>query len=199
MSKVTIQGNASGTGTFTIASPNSDTDRTLTLPDEAGTVLTTSSDVLTSASIITASQSTSAVPVFSTYRSGSNFSFSASSWTKVEMNSTLVDTESDWDAVNYRYTPSMGGWYYATFVATHNGTGGARRFTSIWKNGNNLGYFQTRETGGEVRYNHNQLVYLNGSTDYIEAYVWSDASSPFVNYDDNGNETFFQGYLVRAD
>jgi hypothetical protein len=40
MSKVSITGNASGTGTFTIAAPNSNTDRTLTLPDEAGTVLT---------------------------------------------------------------------------------------------------------------------------------------------------------------
>ena len=40
MSKVAIQGNASGTGTFTIAAPNSNTDRTLTLPDEAGTVIT---------------------------------------------------------------------------------------------------------------------------------------------------------------
>lgn len=38
MSKVTIQGDASGTGIFTIASPNSNTNRTLTLPDEAGTV-----------------------------------------------------------------------------------------------------------------------------------------------------------------
>jgi len=45
MSKVTIQGNASGTGTFTIASPNSDTDHTLTLPNEAGTVLTSASDI----------------------------------------------------------------------------------------------------------------------------------------------------------
>jgi len=41
MSKVTIQGDASGTGIFTIASPNSNTDRTLTLPDEAGTIITT--------------------------------------------------------------------------------------------------------------------------------------------------------------
>jgi len=45
MSKVAIQGNASGTGTFTIAAPNSNTDRTLTLPDEAGTVLTSASDI----------------------------------------------------------------------------------------------------------------------------------------------------------
>jgi hypothetical protein len=41
MSKVVITGNASGTGDFTIAAPNSNTDRTLTLPDETGTVLTT--------------------------------------------------------------------------------------------------------------------------------------------------------------
>lgn len=38
MSKVQLQGNASGTGIFTIASPNSNTDRTLTLPDAAGTL-----------------------------------------------------------------------------------------------------------------------------------------------------------------
>ena len=42
MSKIALTPNASGSGTFTIASPNSDTDRTLTLPDEAGTVLTNS-------------------------------------------------------------------------------------------------------------------------------------------------------------
>jgi len=41
MSKVVIQGNASGTGNFTIAAPNSNTDRTFNLPDAAGTVLTT--------------------------------------------------------------------------------------------------------------------------------------------------------------
>jgi len=38
MSKVVIQGDTNGTGVFTLASPNSNTDRTLTLPDEAGTV-----------------------------------------------------------------------------------------------------------------------------------------------------------------
>jgi hypothetical protein len=41
MSKVAIQGAATGTGVFTLASPATNTDRTLTLPDEAGTVLTT--------------------------------------------------------------------------------------------------------------------------------------------------------------
>jgi hypothetical protein len=45
MSKVAITGNASGTGTFTIASPNSNSDRTLNLPDNSGTVLTSASNL----------------------------------------------------------------------------------------------------------------------------------------------------------
>jgi len=44
MSGIIIQGNTSGTGTFTITAPNSDTSRTLTLPDVAGTVLTSGSN-----------------------------------------------------------------------------------------------------------------------------------------------------------
>ena len=38
MSKVTIAGDVNGTGVFTIAAPNGNTNRTLTLPDEAGTI-----------------------------------------------------------------------------------------------------------------------------------------------------------------
>ena len=41
MSKVSISGNASGTGVFTIQAPNSNVDRVLSLPDEAGTIITT--------------------------------------------------------------------------------------------------------------------------------------------------------------
>jgi hypothetical protein len=40
MSQVALSGNASGTGTFTIASPNSNTNRTLDLPDASGTLNT---------------------------------------------------------------------------------------------------------------------------------------------------------------
>ena len=39
MSKIALTPNASGTGTFTLAAPNSNTSRTITLPDEAGEVL----------------------------------------------------------------------------------------------------------------------------------------------------------------
>lgn len=43
MSQVKVSGNASGTGDFVIAAPNSNTNRTITLPDETGTVLVQSS------------------------------------------------------------------------------------------------------------------------------------------------------------
>jgi len=39
MSKVKIQGNASGTGVLTVTAPNTSTDRTITLPDATGTLL----------------------------------------------------------------------------------------------------------------------------------------------------------------
>jgi len=38
MSKIALTPNASGTGTLTIAAPNTSTDRTLTLPDSTGTI-----------------------------------------------------------------------------------------------------------------------------------------------------------------
>lgn len=44
MSKISLTPNASGTGTFTIASPNSNTSRTLTLPDADGALLTADGD-----------------------------------------------------------------------------------------------------------------------------------------------------------
>src|SRR6056297_2728713 len=40
MSKLSLKGNPSGTGNFTIEAPNSNVDRTLALPDEAGTLAT---------------------------------------------------------------------------------------------------------------------------------------------------------------
>lgn len=44
MSKIAFTPNASGTGTFTIASPDSNTNRTLTLPDADGALLTADGD-----------------------------------------------------------------------------------------------------------------------------------------------------------
>jgi len=66
VSKVAITGNASGTGVFTVASPNSNVDRVLTLPDESGTVLTTAGvpvSAISDGSITSAKLTGDAVPI----------------------------------------------------------------------------------------------------------------------------------------
>ena len=45
MSKITLEPNSSGAGTFSIQSPDSNSNRVLTLPDNDGTVLSTVSDL----------------------------------------------------------------------------------------------------------------------------------------------------------
>ena len=45
MSKISLKPSTSGTADYTITSPAGSTDRTFTLPDEAGTVLTTATDL----------------------------------------------------------------------------------------------------------------------------------------------------------
>ena len=44
MSKISLEPNDSGAGTFSIVSPDSNTNRTLNLPDEAGKLLSTGND-----------------------------------------------------------------------------------------------------------------------------------------------------------
>ena len=48
MSNIAIKGAATGGGTFTLEAPATSTNRTLTLPDEAGTVLTSVSSITSS-------------------------------------------------------------------------------------------------------------------------------------------------------
>ena len=57
MSKIALSGNASGTGTFTIESPNTNTNYTLALPPESGTLVTSGG----SGSVTTAMIANSAV------------------------------------------------------------------------------------------------------------------------------------------
>jgi hypothetical protein len=47
MAKVKIQGNASGTGVLTVTAPNTSTDRTITLPDSTGELLSTAGGTMT--------------------------------------------------------------------------------------------------------------------------------------------------------
>jgi hypothetical protein len=62
MTKIAIVPNAAGTGTFTIEAPNSNSNRTLVLPDAAGELLTDVSDIETQ--VKAATNATGSAPVF---------------------------------------------------------------------------------------------------------------------------------------
>jgi hypothetical protein len=87
MSQVTLQGNASGTGIFTIAAPNSNTNRTVNLPDAGGdVVLADATQTLTNKSISGAqinSGTVAAARLGSGTPSSSNFLRGDGSWQAV--------------------------------------------------------------------------------------------------------------------
>ena len=62
MSKIAIKGNESGTATFTIEAPATNTDRIFELPDEAGKVLTDASDI--EPQVKTATNASGAAPIY---------------------------------------------------------------------------------------------------------------------------------------
>jgi len=183
MSLVKVQGNASGTGIFTIASPNGNTDRTLTLPDNTGTILTTA---------------TPGVPVngpaFQAQKSSTQ-SVSGSTTTKIQMNSEIFDTANCYDpSTNYRFTPNVAGYYWISGSLRCNSMSG--EFASlVYKNGSVYKQGVTFTSGTIGISEANIIMYLNGSTDYVELYVYTAST---VTIDNSPNGTLFSGFLARS-
>ena len=198
MSKISITPNASGTGVFTISSPATNTNRTLTLPDEAGTVLTSASSIPTSA--LTGNIIQNAGPAFSASL-GSSQLISDATNTKVQINVEQFDTDNCFDTSNYRFTPNVAGYYQINGLLFFNITGSsaATIVTHIYKNGATWrgSFRQGASPNGYYGGNVSGIVYCNGTTDYIELYVFiifgvskSLTSGPAY--------TCFDGVLVRA-
>lgn len=183
MSKVVIAGDASGTGTFTISAPNGNTDRTLVLPDEAGTVLT-------SATPVVAQKGT---PAFSAYPITAQ-TVNAATSTKIVFGGTLFDATNDFDTSLSRFTPSVAGYYQATGAVRFPG-GMTRIILSLYKNGNQLKALHDIY-GGMYALSGSALVYLNGSSDYLELYI--DYSNATKGLNASAADTYFEAVLVSA-
>jgi hypothetical protein len=63
LSKISLKGNTSGTGTFTIEAPASNSNRTFNLPDEAGT-LVTSATAIPQSQIASALNASGSAPIY---------------------------------------------------------------------------------------------------------------------------------------
>ena len=111
------------------------------------------------------------------------------------------DTNSNYDnTTNYRFTPTVAGYYQVNIKIQLDNTGsGGETYTALYKNGSlhkrvgftpNIASTQ-RSPVGSI------LVYLNGSTDYVEAYVFQNTGGS-VPLNGTSEFNYFQAFLVRA-
>ena len=132
-------------------------------------------------------------PAFSAYPSGTQ-SLTTNTWTKLQYNTEEFDTNSNYDsATNYRFTPTVAG-YYSFTAAVSVGTIVTRAILSFYKNGS---AFKTLDMAYAVNnYGGAALIYLNGSTDYVELYAFLTGTTPSVGA--GPAAAFFQAAMVRS-
>jgi hypothetical protein len=133
-------------------------------------------------------------PAFSAYQSSAQ-TLSSSTWTKITFTSLDFDTTGGMYASS-RFTPTIAG-YYQVNSAIAAGTIYTTGVASIYKNGSIFKQGNTNNGGSGTSngWTVNAIVYLNGSTDYIEIYGNIVASQPLaagVAY------TYFQAFLAKA-
>ena len=173
---------SSGGGQITIQEPATASNFTQTLPAATGTVMVSG-----------------AMPAFSAYGTALQ-SISNETYTKIAFNTEAFDTNSNYDnTTNYRFTPTVAGYYQINGQTTvSSGVATGIYLLAIRKNGANAAVFSaslnaTNTTFGAV----SSLIYLNGSTDYVEVFVYQ-SSGGTLNCGSASNVVSFSGSLVRA-
>ena len=141
------------------------------------------------------------MPAFIAYGNADQ-TVSDSTATKVQYNVKTYDTANCYDTSNYRFTPTVAGYYWIHAFFEFAGTSPGSILWSAWiyKNGSTWKRAQfASAAGGNWKAEVQSLVYLNGSTDYIEIYAYHNAGSGKVIYNSNG-QTYngFEGYLART-
>ena len=179
MAKLILNGATSGS--VTLESPAVSGTTTLTLPASTGTVMVNG-------------------PAFSVYR-GSNQSVSSGVATKVQLDTETFDTASAFDSTtNFRFTPLVAGYYQVNGVIRFNGTNLTEAQAAIFKNGSTEinGSYNVYSAQSVIFCLASGLVYLNGSTDYLELFAYTVGTTPILQFISQTNTTVFSGSLVRS-
>jgi len=179
MSSISIAGDTSGS--VIIAAPAVAGSTTLTLPTTSGTVLTSANTFANGTG-----------PAFSAY-AGTGTTVATATFTKILFDTEEFDTNNNY--ASSRFTPTVAGYYQisAGFNST-SGTTGTNNVIGIYKNGawNKIG---STAVGGTY-FTISNLVYLNGSTDYVEIYLYQNSGGNFVT--GTNITSNFSGVMVRG-
>ena len=142
-------------------------------------------------------------PAFHAYLS-SDQSVSSSTFTKVQINTEVYDTDGCYDnSTNYRFTPTTAGKYFfygSVFVdgAASGGTDG-QLITQIRKNGSSAAYstiyIRSYTNGVDGALNVFNIIDMNGSSDYVELFSFN-RNSGTNNFLGGIENTIFGGYKI---
>ena len=135
-------------------------------------------------------------PSFEAYRSSSQ-TISNNTTTKIQYDTEVFDTDSAYDnSTNYRFTPQTAGKYFI-FASVQSGeTGDFEDYgIQIYKNGST--YAQTRikhHYGDNV--NCQVIIDMNGSSDYVEAFIYQNSGSNLAVSGTSYPRTRFGGFKI---
>ena len=132
---------------------------------------------------------------------GTTFSPSNNTWTKMQMGSTTFTVGSTYDTSNYRWTPNVAGYYYCYGVIRWYTNPGAPQQlkqdnAAIYKNGSAEGTSLVQVVGNNGNKQSINLSWSDtaDSDDYYEAYVYHNIGSTEELRTDY--QTIFMGYKV---
>jgi hypothetical protein len=138
-------------------------------------------------------------PAFSVYRNSAQ-SIANSTYTKIQLDTENFDTANCFDSTtNYRFTPTVAGYYQINGIVSMSGNTTGITGSAIYKNG-------TLYCNGSIAPNNvllggnsgvSSVIYMNGSTDYVELYVWQ-GSGGSLNTQSGNAYVQFSGSLVRV-
>ena len=136
-------------------------------------------------------------PAFSIYPNSLQ-SITTLTWTKITFATEEFDTNNNYDnSTNYRFTPTVAGYYQISFAAYISDVGGIQN--AIYKNGSakHTGTIKVYGTTGGTGTMTSALIYMNGTTDYLEFYIWHNSGAN-KNVSASQREAWATGYLARA-
>ena len=159
---------------------------------DSGVTLT--SPTITGATITVAS---TAAPCFSAWASGTTSMLNATA-TKILFATEEFDTNSNF--ASSRFTPTVAGYYQINASARIGMNGAAEVQCSLYKNGaeykRGFDIYGVTFASGFAHCNVNTIVYMNGTTDYIEYYAFQN--SGITQTAGGNNLTWFNGAMIRS-
>lgn len=134
-------------------------------------------------------------PAFSAYANAAQ-TLTAITFTKLQANTEEFDTNSNYDTTNYRFTPTVAGYYQITGGASFTTAQTSELLITIYKNNARFKAVYDVEASSWGGFG-TALVYANGTTDYFELYLYS-ASTGTKTTSPGARDCYFQACLVRG-